>query len=286
VWLTVVASCAAAALPGLWGHAGTTSPVPLAVASDWTHVVAAAVWVGGLAVLLLHTTRKPTDDTVDPVLRFSRLAGVVIWLVLASGVGNALLHIGALDQLTGTGYGRLVIAKSVLFVGIAALGWRNRSRAIPRLRRQVRDGEGTSAVRGVRQLAGAEVALMVVALGIAGGLASSIPAEAEAAGRVEFVAAALTGDASVNVTFDPARPGTNVMHVYVLGPDGRPRAVDDADIALTLDGREVPVDLILSGPGHYTALNQQIPDAGEYLMEVAVDLDGAIRRVTATVVIQ
>ena len=127
---------------------------------------------------------------------------------------------------------------------------------------------------------------MLIALGVAGGLASSIPAEAEAAGRVEFVAAALTDEDSVNVTFDPARPGTNVMHIYVLGHDGRPRAVDDADISLTLDGRDIPADLVLSGPGHYTALNQQFPEAGDYAMEIAIDIDGELRRATATVVIQ
>ncbi len=286
LWLTLGAAGAAAALPGLWGHAGTTSPVPLAVATDWSHVVASAAWVGGLAVLVVHTTRQPASQAVDPVLRFSQLAGVVIWVVLASGVFSALLHIGAVDQLTGTGYGRLVIAKTLLFVGIAALGWRNRSRAIPRLRREVRDGDGTSALGLLRRLAAAEVALMLIALGVAGGLASSIPAEAEAAGRVEFVAAALTDEDSVNVTFDPARPGTNVMHIYVLGHDGRPRAVDDADISLTLDGRDIPADLVLSGPGHYTALNQQFPEAGDYAMEIAIDIDGEVRRATATVVIQ
>ena len=96
----------------------------------------------------------------------------------------------------------------------------------------------------------------------------------------------LTDEDSVNVTFDPARPGTNVMHIYVLGHDGRPRAVDDADISLTLDGRDIPADLVLSGPGHYTALNQQFPEAGDYAMEIAIDIDGEVRRATATVVIQ
>ena len=127
---------------------------------------------------------------------------------------------------------------------------------------------------------------MLAALGVAGGLASSIPAEAEAAARVEFVAAPLTDEASVNVTIDPARPGSNVMHLYVLGADGRPRDVDGAELTMTLDAQTIPVELFVAGPGHYTALSQQLPSPGSYLMEVAIDLDDAVRRATATVVVQ
>lgn len=131
----------------------------------------------------------------------------------------------------------------------------------------------------------AELAVMVLALGVAGGLASSIPAEAEAGARVEFVAARLTDQATVNVTIDPARPGSNVLHLYILGDDGQPRPVDGARLTLTGDD-DLPVDLFVSGPGHYTVLNQHFPSAGEYLMAVEVDLDGETRRATATVAIR
>ncbi len=288
MWAATGLAVIAAALPGVWGHAGTTSPVPVAVASDWTHVVAAAVWVGGLAVTLLAIRRMGDDAVgqVEPVIRFSLLAGVAVWAVLASGVATALLHIGELALLTGTSYGRLAMAKTALFAVIALLGWLNRTRAVPALRRAA--AAGTSPDAGGRALwrfGAAELAVMVLALGVAGGLASSIPAEAEAAARVEFVAAPLTDSASLNVTIDPAEPGRNVLHIYVLGANGQPRPVDGARLMLTGED-ELPVDLFVSGPGHYTVLDQTFPNAGEYLMAVEVDLDGQTRRATATVVIQ
>ncbi|MEE8600220.1 copper resistance CopC/CopD family protein [Euzebya tangerina] len=285
--ITSALGLSAAILPGVWGHAGTTSPVPLAVASDWTHVVSAAAWVGGLAVIVgvIHTSRKDPALGIEPVVRFSRLAGVAIWAVLASGVVTALLHIGELAQLTSTAYGRLVIAKTVLFGIIAGLGWVNRSRAIPRLRAATIHSTSVEGLSALRRFGAAELVVMTLALGVAGGLASSIPAEAEAAARVEFVTMQLTDQATVNLTLDPARPGTNVMHLYVLGENGQPRPVDDARLELT-GTDDIDVDLFLAGPGHYTALNQSIPVAGQYLMTVDVDLDGQTSRATATMVIQ
>ena len=286
LWVATVAAAIAAALPGVWGHAGTTDPVPLAVASDWLHVIGAACWVGGLALVVRESRRRQSAPPVEPVVRFSRIAGIAIWVVLASGVVTALLHVGELQQLAETSYGRLVVVKALLFAGIAALGWANRNRVIPRLRRAASDGDRESATVLLRRLGAVEMAVMLAALGVAGGLASSIPAEAEAAARVEFVTAQLTEQASVNLTVDPARPGSNVMHLYILGEDGRPRPVDDATLRLTGDTAEIDVDLLVAGPGHYTALAQQIPAAGSYLMQVEVDLDGQTRSATATVVVQ
>lgn len=288
LWAAAGLGLAAAVLPGVWGHAGTTSPVPVAIASDWLHVVAAAAWVGGLAVILL-AIRGAHDDAVgrvEPAIRFSRLAGVAVWAVLASGMLTALLHVGEVAQLTGTSYGRLVLAKTALFGLIAALGWLNRTRAIPALRRATAaDTPRGAGMQALWRFGAAELAVMVLALGVAGGLASSIPAEAEAGARVEFVAARLTDQATVNVTIDPARPGSNVLHLYILGDDGQPRPVDGARLTLTGDD-DLPVDLFVSGPGHYTVLNQHFPSAGEYLMAVEVDLDGETRRATATVAIR
>lgn len=272
----------AALMPSLWGHAGTTQPIPLAVAVDWIHVIGAAVWIGGLAILVLTLMTRDPTDAVDPTRRYSRLAGIAVWLVLASGIGSAILHIGSLDQLTNTRYGQLVIAKAALFVVIAAMGWRNRALTLPRLWQ----GPTTASASAFRRFAVAEVGVMVLALGVAGGLASSVPAKADAAGRIDFVVASLGEETSVNVTLEPAKPGSNVMHVYVLGRDGRPRQVDAASMRLTRNGNDIPVELLLSGPGHYTVLDQRIPSAGEYVIHFTVAVDGAERRATAALVVR
>ena len=52
-----LAAVAAAAIPW-WGHAGTDEVAPLALVSSFAHIVAAAVWVGGL-VTLISLVRGP-----------------------------------------------------------------------------------------------------------------------------------------------------------------------------------------------------------------------------------
>ena len=65
------------AVPGLAGHAAQTSPAALSLAFDWVHVLAASLWLGGLAGLLLLMARsgdQRTEVLGVAVPRFSRLA--------------------------------------------------------------------------------------------------------------------------------------------------------------------------------------------------------------------
>ncbi len=66
-WLLgLIAVCAAylAATPALSGHASIQSPTVVFFPSDVLHVLAASVWVGGIACLLLRVARR--DQTARP----------------------------------------------------------------------------------------------------------------------------------------------------------------------------------------------------------------------------
>lgn len=271
--------------PVWWGHAGTAEPAAIALINDWIHVAAVTVWVGGLAVLTAFLLR-PVNGTqlglAVPARRFSRLAGWALAGVLLTGSVNAVLNISAPGQLTGTTWGRLVLLKLALLAGIAALGWRSRTRLLPRLSAG-RDPAG--ARQAFRRLALAEVGLMVLAFGAATGLASSIPAEAEAASRIASIASAF-GDGQINLTIDPAVVGPNVMHLYYLDDAGRPRAVTEPNLTLTVPEAEVNVELFRAGPGHFTALSQQLPVAGDYQATIGADVDGESVTTTATLTIR
>ncbi|WP_370325960.1 copper resistance CopC/CopD family protein [Euzebya sp.] len=281
--MAATATTVAAALPGLWGHAGATDPMWIAVGLDWLHVAAATSWVGGLAVVVVWGLIAGPEEFVGPARRFSKVAGTAIWLLLASGVGSALLHVGAVEQLTDTRYGLLVLGKVVAFVVIAGLGWRNRATVLPRLARTA----DSHTVGLFRRFAGVEIAVMVLALGLAGGLASSIPAEAEVASRIQSVTIALTDTATVNLTVDPAQSGPNVVHLYILGPDGRPRPVDDTTMRLIApSGDALTVELLVAGPGHFTTLSQRLPEPGDYQVQIGVDLDGTSEDATSTLTIR
>ena len=90
---------------------------------DIVHVGAASLWLGGLLALGLALRRG--DDRPETVRRFSKLA---LWSVLAiavTGVLRAISELDAVSQLWTTGYGRVLIIKSVLLAALVTIGWMN-----------------------------------------------------------------------------------------------------------------------------------------------------------------
>lgn len=124
------------------------------------HVIAMAVWVGGLAGLLLHVRRSPTSLAVA-VPRFSRLALVCLGAVAASGLIAAWVQLGSLSELGTSHYGTLVIYKAEALVALGILGWWHRRRTVPDV------GEGSR--HGFTRFAALEAVVIAatIALGVA-----------------------------------------------------------------------------------------------------------------------
>ncbi|HLU60439.1 MAG TPA: CopD family protein [Pseudonocardia sp.] len=155
----MVAALLGLVTPAVTGHAGTHPDHQLAIMSIGVHVVGAALWVGGLAVVLVLVARHRA--LLDPVLpRFSRLAGWCLGAVAVTGVVTALIRLGSWDELVTTSYGALVIAKAVCLVLLGLLGWTARRRL-------------AAGRTPVLRWAGVEVAVMAATLGIAAALSQS-----------------------------------------------------------------------------------------------------------------
>jgi copper resistance protein D len=122
----------------LVGHAADRGDLSVMTLIDWLHVVAATVWTGGLfclAVVVLRDARRWPRARLSLALgRFSTLASVCLVCVIASGMFNAWMQLGALDALWTSTYGRILIAKVLLVLAVASLGAANRFRALPALR--------------------------------------------------------------------------------------------------------------------------------------------------------
>jgi uncharacterized membrane protein len=265
--------------PGWWGHAGTAAAPPLSLASNWLHVLAATAWVGGLLGLVVVAARLGADLAV-PASRFSTIATWALGAVLLTGLVNAATRVSQPAQLVETDYGRMVLAKLALFAAIAGLGFLTRTRLLPALRRQ---GTADAARRAFLRLARAEAVLMIAAIGVATGLASSIPADAEAAAGIQSINRPF-GDGQLTLTVDPAQTGANLVHLYVLDAGGQLRD-DAADAALTfgLGGTEVQASLTPTGPGHWTALGVPIEQPGTYEVRVAAEVGGEAVETSAPV---
>jgi copper transport protein len=110
----------------LAGHAAALSdPVPVVVGI--VHVVAVAIWIGGLVGLVLVVFRPalildgPPPRLREIVPRFSALALAAIAMVAITGAYEAWAETGQLLPL-GTDYGRTLLIKTALAIGAFSLG--------------------------------------------------------------------------------------------------------------------------------------------------------------------
>ncbi len=82
--------------------------------ADWVHISAASLWIGGLATMALLLWTGAPELRRAAFLRFSRLATVLIALVLGAGVYLAIVRLPHLSQLWSTGYGQVLLVKIAL----------------------------------------------------------------------------------------------------------------------------------------------------------------------------
>jgi len=112
----------------------------LHIASQATHLLAGAVWLGGLVPLGYLLAKALTEPQgawlamVRHVLpRFSRLGYAAVGLLIVTGCINGWVVIGRWDALLTTTHGRVLLAKVLLFALMVGLAIVNRLWLAPRL---------------------------------------------------------------------------------------------------------------------------------------------------------
>lgn len=148
------------------GHQGDEANHNLAVSSLSLHTLGAAVWLGGLVLLVVA---RPTlgRATVTVLSRYSTLALVAFIVVAGSGVVRAFVGIGTWSGLLQP-YGVLVIIKTLLLLALGAAGAMYRRRLLATAGDEVRG-------RTFWTLIAAELGIMGLASGVAAGLARTPP---------------------------------------------------------------------------------------------------------------
>jgi copper transport protein len=293
----------------LAGHSGSGRYAALGVLLDAVHLAAMAVWLGGLALLVvllpssgpsepaepgdpvaseeailtsgsvgaaLAPSHVAADERVEGVTRFSAVAFACVVALVATGVVQTWRVLpGGLGDLTSTDYGRTLLVKLVFVAGLVALGWGSRRLVARRLL-------GPPLWRSVAT----EVVIAVAVLVVTAILTGSPPAEAETTTRT-VSATMVQGDLLADVSLIPARVGANDLHLTFSPPGGTLDAVKDATARLELPERDdlgpLPIELIPAGPNHYIANGLQIPYEGDWTLEVvATTADDATVRMTTT----
>ncbi len=115
------------------GHTVTEGPRWLHAVASMSHVSAAAVWTGGLVLLvdLLWRRRRRGVDVFRPLMRFSRMAATSLVLAGATGTAMAIIVLDRFTDLWSTPWGRFLLAKIALVAVAAAIGGHNRWVLIP-----------------------------------------------------------------------------------------------------------------------------------------------------------
>jgi copper transport protein len=269
--------------PALSGHPSTQSPVALLFPANVLHVLAVSVWVGGLAALLLvlpaATRELPAPGRsrllAATLARFSPVALACVAVILLTGLGQAYAYVRELENLLDTAYGRAVLVKFGLLAGLLVpLAAYNRRRSVPRLERIAAGAEGPGrAGLLLRRALRGEVALLVVVFGVTAALAGYAPATTVQAGP--FSGSAPLGPAELEVTVDPARVGSNQVHLYLF--DARSGAqfsrVEELEVTATEPEESIgplPLEARRAGPGHYTVQGALLGVEGDWQLEVTV----------------
>ncbi len=259
----LVAAAAVLIVPGAAGHAAQTSPRGLTLLFDGLHLAAGSVWLGGLVGVLVLWFTVPPQHRVPAlsacIPRFSNVALGSVLVLAATGVGEAVNHMPAVNALWETGYGRAILVKTGLLGGALMLASGNLLRSRPGLIAASREPEvGESAARLLRRLVSGEVAI-VVGVVFAAAVLSSLPPPPPAF-ALENSAIAKVG---------PGRVADVVGHagyeLEVLVSPNKAAAPDSFALRITRNGQPVRgADVTLA----FNHLEMQMPQQEYQLREV------------------
>jgi copper transport protein len=146
-----------------------------ALAADYVHLLAGALWAGGLVALaILAGVVRPLSRSAREtlfracLLRFSKLAVPIVVVLALAGAYTALRELPRPSALLDSRYGITLFLKSMVFMGALGLGAYHRRSVVPRI-------AAGAPVASVRRALALEAGFLLVALGLAAILSQTPP---------------------------------------------------------------------------------------------------------------
>jgi copper transport protein len=255
----------------LTGHASSVSGRAwLAVAGDWLHLAATALWIGGLVhfAMVVWILDRPDWNYKNLLAslasRFSNIAKICVGILMTSGIYNTWLHLPSWESFITTDYGRVLTAKLLLVLPILWIAAANLRRVLPALRDALPSERAQTWLRRFRKFVPAEAALGMMVLAVVAVLTSLPPAATVvAAGPIALSQRA--GDFTVALRVDPNKVGDNSAVVTLTDSSGR-RLSNASRVTIYL--RSLDMDM-----GLETIQTQASPE-GEYQARVPLSMAG------------
>src|SRR5581483_7203207 len=243
-------------------HAAAMDQALLPVITDWLHLMAMGLWLGGLVTLLLalRWLSMTEGDNAAPAAgvlmsRFSQVATLCVTIIGVTGIIQAFLQVADVWNLIDTQYGLTLLLKLSLLIpvlGIAAVN-------LLVIRRRMAAADAHTARpwhRLIWRTVAGEITFLIAILLVTGLLTSTPPAR-EAFGT-GIVMRAQAADLRLIVAANPGIPGLNIFDVYLRDQLDRP-----------IDGVEKVV-LIFSMQEHdmgKTEVTAERVEAGHYVAQ-------------------
>ena len=206
----------------LGGHAATSAHWWSGPASA-VHLLAVALWTGGLAQLLLAgwrlRAREDLPSLVEGARRYARFALGSVVLAILTGVLSAMAEFGSVSELTSSGYGRVLVVKTALIAVTLALALGARLLGIPNKRPE--------RPRLLGRLVRGESVVLAAVVAAAALLANTAPPQPAIAAPALISVPSLVGPVVEQADFDGRylvrlRVSSDTILVQVLDSTGRP----------------------------------------------------------------
>ena len=261
----------------------------LAVSTDFIHLIAAMVWLGGviyLAITVPVHLREMSSSNLSEFLktsvsRFTLIAFLSAWILVVTGFFSSYMQVTTLSAVA-TPYGWFLVAKVMLMVPLFILAAVNGFHIVRHF--------GMGGEWAFKKSLFFETSIIVVIFVVVGWLASLEPAR-QYAGRmgIGFDDRVNFQDSDDGTVFDifvePAEVGKNNVTVQITKPNGDP-IYNAVDVRIRLkflddDLGEPLVSLEYSGDGIWELRDAPINIVGEYQAEVVVQRPDAFDSRTA-----
>ena len=237
------------------------------------HLGAGALWLGGLAVVIVGPLRAGGSEAVGVVRRFSTLALAAVATIVVTGTIQGLRQLEGLGSLRDTAYGNALLLKIVLVAVIVTVAARSRS--------LVRAGDDAD-VPLLRRCVAVEAGLAIAVLAVTSVLVAADPART--AEDRAYSATRVIGTTAISLVAAPARTGPVDIHLYVSDPTVGLTTAKGASGSLSLPGRGITglrVPFVFAGPGHFAAYDLDLPIRGTWTLTVRVRVGDIDERATA-----
>jgi copper transport protein len=174
----LLASAGLASLGIAFGISWASHPASrgaVALAADYVHLLAGALWVGALVSLailvgVLRPLSPPAREAIARacLLRFSRLAVPTIIVLALAGAYLALRELPGPAALVTSAYGITLLVKVAVSIGALGIGGYHHRSVVPRI-------TAGAPVAGIRRTLALEATLLLFALALAATLSQTAP---------------------------------------------------------------------------------------------------------------